>query len=107
MNIDQVYDTVRAIAGRIDAKGFEPQPWVCELVIAGENGGVFSAEVNHDRISLERGARADAACSINASADTLAAMLSGKLKPMQAVMLGRVKIRGDIGAVMRFAALLK
>ncbi len=107
ININELYEMASNFVSRIDARGFTPQPCAYELVVPGEGGGVFSAEINNNRIALERRPRPDAVCSISASADVLAAMLSGRLKPMQAFMTGKIKVRGDISSVMRFASLFR
>lgn len=107
MDINQLFDMAQNFTARIDASGFEGQPAAYELDVTGAGGGVFSAEVKNNRITLSRTPRPDAVCKLSASADTIAALLSGKLKPMTAMALGKVKIQGDIGAVMRFASLLR
>lgn len=107
MDINQLFDMAQNFTARIDASGFEGQPAAYELDVTGAGGGVFSAEVKNNRITLSRTPRPDAVCRLSASADTIAALLSGKLKPMTAMALGKVKIQGDIGAVMRFASLLR
>lgn len=107
MDINQLYEMAQNFTARIDASGFEGQPAAYELNVTGAGGGVFSAEVKDNRITLSRTPRPDAVCRLSASADTIAALLSGRLKPMAALALGKVKIQGDISAVMRFAALLK
>lgn len=107
MNINELFEMVRNFAERIDASGIEGQPCAYELTITGEGGGVISAQIKNDRITIEQCPQPDAICAITASAESIAAMLSGRLKPMQALMLGKIKVKGDISAVMRFAALFK
>ncbi len=107
MNTAELFDMARNFAARIDAKGFPGQPCAYELVITGEGGGILSAEIKNDRITVEQRPRPDAVCSITASADTVAAMLAGRLKPMQAMITGRIKTRGDLSAVMRLVSLFR
>jgi len=107
LNTEQIYEMAKNFASRIDARGIEGQPCAYELTITGAGGGIISAEIKNDRITIDKRPRPDAVCAITASADTIAALLSGKLKPMQALMTGRIKVRGDISAVMKLTALFR
>jgi len=48
----------------------------------------------------------DADCTIKVSKEDLADLLSGKLNPMNAVMGGKVQIKGDMGVAMKLQSLL-
>jgi len=48
----------------------------------------------------------EAACTITTSSETFAALQSGDLNPMGAVMSGKVKISGDMGLAMKLQSLL-
>lgn len=57
----------------------------------------------------ESGARVcddDAACNITMSSKTFEGLLNGKVNPMTAVMLGKIKIKGDMSAAMTLSKLL-
>ncbi len=45
-------------------------------------------------------------CTINISKEDLAAVSSGDLNPMMAVMSGKIKIDGDMGVAMKLQSLL-
>ncbi|MEP2531650.1 SCP2 sterol-binding domain-containing protein [Shimia sp.] len=49
----------------------------------------------------------DTDCTIKISADNLVKLLTGKLNPMTGVMMGKLKISGDMGVAMKLAQLLK
>lgn len=49
---------------------------------------------------------AEADCTLTASAETFRGLMDGKLNPMAAVLTGRLKIAGDMGAAMALAKLL-
>ena len=48
----------------------------------------------------------EADCTLKVSKDDLADLLSGKLNPMNAVMGGKVQIKGDMGVAMKLQSLL-
>lgn len=45
-------------------------------------------------------------CTITITRENLIKLLSGKLNPMTGVMLGKLKISGDMGVAMRLGKLL-
>ena len=48
----------------------------------------------------------DADCTLRLSEDNLKKLLTGKLNPMTAVMMGKIKISGDMGTAMKLGQLL-
>lgn len=48
----------------------------------------------------------EADCTISASKDVMASLMSGDTNPMMAVMTGKVKISGDMGVAMKVQSLL-
>jgi putative sterol carrier protein len=49
----------------------------------------------------------DTDCTIKISADNLAKLLTGKLNPMTGVMMGKLKVSGNVSVAMKLADLLK
>ena len=48
----------------------------------------------------------EADCVIICSAETMAGLKSGDVNPMMAVMMGKVKIKGDMGLAMKLQSLI-
>lgn len=46
-------------------------------------------------------------CTLKLSGENLSKLLAGKLNPMTAVMLGKIKISGNLAVAMKLAELLK
>ncbi|KUJ78062.1 sterol carrier protein [Ruegeria marisrubri] len=46
-------------------------------------------------------------CTIRISRENLTRLLTGKLNPMTGVMMGKLKISGDMGVAMKLGQLLK
>ncbi|HXP95067.1 MAG TPA: SCP2 sterol-binding domain-containing protein [Telmatospirillum sp.] len=49
---------------------------------------------------------ADVDCTIRISAETLMKMLDGKLDPMLAYTLGKIKVKGSMGLAMKLVSVL-
>ena len=56
-----------------------------------------------NKVSLDDG---EAACVIITDGDTFAKLKSGDQNPMMAVMMGKVKIKGDMGLAMKLQSLI-
>jgi putative sterol carrier protein len=54
-------------------------------------------------VSLEAG---DADCTLKMSLDNLAKLITGKLNPMTAVMMGKIKVSGNPAVAMKLKDLL-
>jgi putative sterol carrier protein len=48
----------------------------------------------------------DTDCTLRLSTENLKKLLTGKLNPMTAVMMGKIKISGDMGVAMKLGQLL-
>jgi len=46
-------------------------------------------------------------CTIRISEDNLVKLLTGKLNPMTGVMMGKLKVSGDMSVAMKLGSLLK
>lgn len=60
-----------------------------------------TGESNEVRMSDE-----EADCTITASGETIVKMRNGDLNPMMAVMMGKIKIKGDMTLAMKLQSLI-
>lgn len=67
----------------------------------GEDGVIVLADRH---VSLED---RETDCTIRISADNLAKLIAGKLNPMTGVMMGKLKVTGDVSVAMKLGQLLK
>lgn len=63
---------------------------------------LLDATSNPVRVSQENG---EADCTIRMSADNMAKMMDGKLNPMLAFTMGKLKVEGSKGVAMKLAGL--
>jgi putative sterol carrier protein len=86
-----------------------------ERISAGLKGRSFSGSMKFDCgedgvIVLADGAAStlnrDTDCVLTLSRENLGKLLTGKLNPMTGVMMGKLKVSGDLGVAMRLSKLL-
>jgi len=69
-----------------------------------EGAGTWTVKVENGAVSVSEGAGA-ADCTIQASAETFAKVISGEQNPTTAYMTGKLKVKGDMGAAMKLQKL--
>ncbi|MGN1191990.1 MAG: SCP2 sterol-binding domain-containing protein [Dorea sp.] len=74
--------------------------------ITGEAGGIFYIEIKHGELHVEPYEYYDRDAMFTCSADTLKKLESGKLDPILAVTLQKLKVEGNIDKALRFKELL-
>lgn len=82
---------------------------VFQFDISGAEGGtwVIDARPGKDSGFVTQGPSSDAQCTITISDSDWVGLTSGKLNPMNAFMMGKIKISGDMGLAMKLQGLLK
>ena len=78
-----------------------------QVNITGDNSGVFYVEVKDGKVSIEPYEYNDRNCDITMSMDNFNKLIDGKLDPVMAFTLGKLKVGGDIGKALEFAKLVK
>jgi len=75
--------------------------------ITGEASGIFYVEVKDGQIYVEPYEYIDKDAAFTSSADTLLKIASGKLDPIAAVTMQKLKVEGNIDKAMKLKDLLK
>lgn len=73
--------------------------------LSGDNGGQWYVSIAGGDTSVEQGSADDPAATIRMSASDFVDMMTGDLDPMNAFMMGKVKVDGDLNTVMKFQTL--
>lgn len=73
--------------------------------LSGDDGGQWYVSVAGGDVTAEKGKVDDPDAVIRMDANDFADMMSGKLDPMNAFMMGKVKVEGDLNSVMKFQTL--
>lgn len=76
--------------------------------ISGDNGGVWFVDVREEAEApyVTEGASDDAQCVIKMTEDVWVGITTGSANPMQAFMMGKIKIDGDMGLAMKLQKVL-
>lgn len=75
--------------------------------IIGEGAGSFYAEIKDGKLSVEPFDYQDRNVLLKAKAETFLQIADGKLDPVAAFTLGRLKVEGDIGKALMIKELVK
>ena len=80
---------------------------VIQCQFTGEDGGDWVITIKNSRCTTMPGQVANPKLTLKVSAQDFHDLITGKLNGMQAVMMGRIKVTGDIGIGMRLTSLFK
>lgn len=70
---------------------------IYQFDISGDNGGTWVLDLTKDNDWISEGASDSAQCTIQVSADDWVAIMNKELNAMQAFMMGKLRISGDMG----------
>jgi putative sterol carrier protein len=73
---------------------------VQQVVRGGDEERCYVVRVDHGRVAVEAGRDPGADITITEDAETAAAVARGELSPQIAFMLGRIRVTGDMPALM-------
>lgn len=71
----------------------------------GDGGGQFTMKLRDGQLSLEEGLNEEAKCVVKAKTDNFMGLATGKLNPMMALLMGKVKITNQ-GEMLKYAKVL-
>lgn len=69
--------------------------------ISGPKGGQWVLDVNNGEPNVEEGTAADPNCTISTSDETWIGLVEGTVNPMSAFTMGQLKVKGNMGDVMK------
>lgn len=78
---------------------------VIQFDLSGDQGGLWNVGVVDGKCRVEEGQATDPTATVQMSAEDYVDMTTGKLNPMNAFMMGKIKVQGDLSAVMKFQTL--
>ncbi len=105
MTFDELVTKVRSIAQTKDVSNTDFL--AVQVNITGKNSGVFYVEVKDHRISVEPYEYNDRNCAVTMSMTDFNKLIDGKLDPVVAFTLKKLKVDGDVGKALEFSKLLK
>ena len=98
----EVFD---AIPGRVDASAIQDVNAQIQFDLSGDSGGQWVMTVADGRVTSAQGTAPNPNVTAALSAADFVAMINGDLKPMNAFMQGKLKIRGDMALLLKLQSL--
>ena len=105
MTFNQLVDKVKSLSHQIDASGTDFL--AVQVNITGDNGGVFYIEIKDGNINIEPYDYHNRNCALTMSLDHFNKLIDGKLNPVTAFTLGKLKVDGDLSKAVEFSELIK
>ena len=105
MTISELIPILREEAAKKDFSNHDFM--AVQVTITGENAGVFYSEIKDGKISIEPYDYHDRQCELVISMDNFIKLLKGKLDPVAAFTVGKLKVNGDLGKALEFSKILK
>ena len=99
MTYEEIVKNAKQAAKNIDAKAINEHIAI-QIDIEGEGEGAFYVEASEGKIAVEPYEYYENDCKIKADAETIIAVLSGKLKAEDAVSDGKLQVEGDAGKAL-------
>ena len=79
---------------------------IYEFNITGDNGGVWTVQMDKEKGEVTPGSKGAAKCTVTAGSADFMNIVSGKMNPQMAFMSGKLKIKGDMGLAMKLQKVL-
>ena len=106
MTYEEIFNKVKEKFGNADVSSIN-EKIAYQFNITGEGSGIFYAEVKDGKLSIEPYEYFDRDAMFICSADTLLKIMDGKMDPVTAFTLQKLKVEGDIGKALRLKDMLK
>lgn len=103
MTFDDLLAKTRDVAAQLDVSGTD----FLAVQVNIKEGGVLYVEVKDGKITVEPYEYNDRNCAIIINMKNYNKLLDGKLDPVVAFTMRKLKVDGDVGKALEFANLLK
>lgn len=105
MKFETVLSKVRKIAETTDVSGVDFL--AVQINLTDCDPGVFYVEAKDHKVNVEPYDYHDRNCAITMKSDDFNKLISGKLDPIAAFTIGKLKVDGDVGKALEFSKLIK
>lgn len=105
MTLRTLLDKLETMGGELDLSGTDFLAVQVNLTDA--DPGVFYIEVKDHQLHIAPYEYHDRSCAITISMANFNKLIDGKLDPVMAFTLGKLKVDGDLGKALEFAGLLR
>lgn len=105
LTFEELLAKVRTAKDKLDVSG--TGFLAVQVNITGDNGGVFYIEIKDGKINVEPYEYNDRSCAITMNGENFCKLIEGKLDPVAAFTVGKLKVDGDVGKALEFSGLIK
>ena len=105
MKFETVLSKVRKMAEIADVSGVDFL--AVQINLTDCDPGVFYVEVKDHKVNVEPYDYHDRNCAITMKSDDFNKLICGKLDPIAAFTIGKLKVDGDVGKALEFSKLIK
>lgn len=105
MTFNETLEKVRGIADKADVNGIDFL--AVQVNVTGKDEGVFYVEVKDGKVAVEPYEYNDRQCAVTISNENLNKLIDGKLDPVAAFTVRKLKVDGDVGKALEFSKLVK
>ncbi|QDX94517.1 sterol carrier protein [Brevibacillus laterosporus] len=98
---------LETLAERINQNPSVIEGWwaVYQFDVSGEQGGTYQVQFNNNHVQVTEGKPNQSQCTLQLSDSNFKKLLQKQLNPTTALMLGKIKIKGDIALALRLQSL--
>jgi len=104
MDVEQIFEN---LPKNVDLSKLGDFKATIVFSLTGEGGGDYQVNIADGKVTTEKGTAEKPTAKVTMDADDYKNMMSGKLNPVQAFMSGKVRVEGDLNAVMKLQTLFK
>ena len=105
MTFNELVTKVRTMAQAVDASN--RNFLAVQINITGKDPGVFYVEVKDGKVNVEPYEYNDRNCAVTMNMTNFNKLIDGKLDPVLAFTMRKLKVDGDTGKALEFAKLVK
>lgn len=105
-NQAEVAATFPAMQEKFDPSKAQGMDATIQFDLTGEGGGQYWIRIAGQTLTTGEGPATSPAMTVRGSADDFLAVVNGTLNPMQAFMLGKIKVAGDTNLALKLMPLL-
>lgn len=106
MTYEELVKEVKEAAQKADASSIKEHV-AFQFNVTGEAAGAFYLEIADGQIKVEPYEYYDRTVLVTSSADTILKIMSGKLDPVVAYTLHKIKVEGDLGKALILKEIVK
>jgi putative sterol carrier protein len=107
MDTNNVSEIMKAIPSHFNAEKAKGVSALIQCIFTGEQASEWVVTIKDQTCNVEEGKADSPDLTLKANSGVLTDVLSGKMDPMRAFLLGKVKVSGDIGLGMKLMNLIR